>query len=82
MAGNPHASPAPELYEWHYLANRGRTHARKRRSAGLDHVAQCGISPQWFDPTGWLGTGSQVEYERAANLPRCRRCVRLTGGSK
>lgn len=25
--------------------------------------------------TGWLGTGSQAEYERLAELPVCRSCV-------
>jgi hypothetical protein len=24
---------------------------------------------------GWLGTGSQREYEHAASLPLCKRCV-------
>lgn len=29
--------------------------------------------------TGWLGAGSQVEYETAAGLPECRRCARILG---
>ena len=30
-------------------------------------------------PAGWLGTGSQAEYERAAALPLCKRCDRSLG---
>lgn len=29
--------------------------------------------------TGWLGTGSQEQYERAASLPKCPACLRATG---
>jgi hypothetical protein len=33
----------------------------------------CGISV-WLSEN-WLGTGSQREYEHAASLPLCKRCV-------
>lgn len=38
-------------------------------------LALCGMGPQWFEPHGWRGTGTQDEYERAASLPLCRRCI-------
>ena len=36
--------------------------------------ALCGLQPRLFDD--WLGTGSQREHERAAELPVCPRCGR------
>lgn len=66
-------------YEWHYVPRGKVTHARKRRSGGLDGTARCGTAPAWYEPIDWHGTGSQAEYERAAALPKCRRCLRLTG---
>lgn len=71
---NLHASPPPDPYEWRYLMDRRVTHALKRRNGRLDTVSRCGREPKWFDPAGWLGTGNQQEYERAAQLPKCRRC--------
>lgn len=67
-------------HEWHYLTHGRTTHARKRRSNGLDAVAACGAEPGWRG--WWLGTGAQSEYERAAALPKCRRCVELTEGKR
>lgn len=32
----------------------------------------CRRAPQRY--SAWLGTGSQAEYERAAELPLCRKC--------
>jgi hypothetical protein len=32
----------------------------------------CPVLPKW--PHEWLGTGSQAEYELAAELPTCSRC--------
>lgn len=44
-------------------------------SANLRLRALCGFSPAWhYD---WHGTGSQVEYERAAVLPTCKNCLRF-----
>lgn len=74
---NPHASPPPDLYEWRYLTGGDVTHALRRRSRGLDVLSRCGREPRWFDPAGWLGTGNQQEYERAAQLPKCRQCDKL-----
>lgn len=37
--------------------------------------AICGRLPFW---TAWMGTGSQNEYEKAAALPLCLDCRRLT----
>jgi hypothetical protein len=42
--------------------------------------AVCGVDPVYHDPDGWLGTGSQEEYELAAELPLCRRCERQAKG--
>lgn len=35
----------------------------------------CGFVPSW--PGEWLGTGSQGEYELAADMETCSRCRRL-----
>lgn len=67
-------------WEWRYLSGRRVVHALSYPSAA---IARCGTGSLWFAPSdGWMGTGSQVEYETAAALPRCGRCVRLiTGGA-
>lgn len=36
-------------------------------------IALCGMAPDY--PWTWYGTGTQAEYEKAAVLPTCRRCV-------
>lgn len=60
--------------EWHYLSPRAKcSHAREDR----DRTARCGVGPVWYGPDGWYGTGSQGEHERAAALPRCKRCEKL-----
>lgn len=38
----------------------------------------CPAESQLF--VGWLGTGSQAEYERAAALPTCKRCEKAREG--
>lgn len=40
-------------------------------------VALCRRQPALF--ATWLGTGSQTEYERAAELPLCSRCEARRG---
>lgn len=45
-------------------------------SPGLRPAALCGRVPVWFRE--WLGTGSQAEYETAANLPTCAYCAKRT----
>lgn len=61
----------PDDYGWRYT--------RAGRVRHLVHEAQ-----QWTvcdrdaDPFGggWYGTGSQAEYERCAELPPCKKCLR------
>lgn len=67
--------------EWRYLPRGTVTHAFQRAPVGYAS-ALCGVAPLWYEPrSDWYGTGSQVEYERAAALPKCRRCLRLLGGA-
>jgi hypothetical protein len=41
----------------------------------------CGYDGRWdhIDPVNWLGTGSQAEYDRAAELPLCKLCAARPG---
>lgn len=48
--------------------------------APIRGVGLCGIGPAWWDPDGWLGTGTQEEYDRDAGLPLCARCVARAAG--
>lgn len=60
--------------EWRFL-NRGRcSHGFTTAPTGGE-LAPCGVGPSRF--RGWMGTGSQAEYERCAALPRCKTCVRM-----
>lgn len=61
-------------YEWRYLHGGRVAHAL--RVAG-DAVAVCGVDNGWWG--WWYGTGTQDEYERVAQLPRCQRCVKIGG---
>lgn len=61
-------------WAWRYLRTGKQVHALRVSTTGLDRVAGCGMAPPWYE--GWLGTGSQVEYETAAGAPKCRRCAR------
>lgn len=54
---------------WRYTRTGTVKHALSYAAAA---VAQCGVSPAWFE--GWYGTGTQTEYERVAELPPCKRC--------
>lgn len=58
------------LSNWRYLATGKVVHALNRTH---DRGAVCGVDA-W--PSEWLGTGNQREYERADDLPLCRRCLR------
>jgi hypothetical protein len=62
--------------EWRYLHAGTVRHAF--RAGTPITVALCGRYPDW---TGhWYGTGTQDEYERAANLRDCAYCAaRLNG---
>lgn len=60
--------------EWRYL-RRGK-HLHLVLSGTSTHCgAACGAMPSWAPGEGWLGTGNQEEYERAATLPKCKRCL-------
>lgn len=59
-------------WHWRYLNGCKVTHALRMDSMGLDTVAPCNVEG-WSSE--WLGTGSQAEYETAATLPRCRKCL-------
>lgn len=60
-------------FEWRYIEFGHVKHALRRSS---DRAALCGTGPHWCAPD-WYGTGSQAEYERVAELPECRRCLRF-----
>lgn len=65
---------------WRYLTRGKAKHAlplHAGSATGHQGFAVCGVGPAWFDPTGWLGTGCQGEYETVDGLPECRRCARL-----
>lgn len=65
---------------WRYLTRGKAKHAVPLHTGsitGHETYAVCGTGPAWFDPTGWLGTGCQFEYEAVERLPECRRCARL-----
>lgn len=63
------------MSEWRYLDHGTVVHALSRITATstLSHVALCGTAPSWFRE--WLGAGNQAEYEHAASLRKCRRCL-------
>jgi hypothetical protein len=65
--------------EWRYLRCGSVVHALSLLTTtnNLAHVALCGVAPTWLDD--WYGTGSQAEYERAATLRRCKRCLTAMG---
>jgi hypothetical protein len=65
-----------DYWEWRYFAQGRVAHALSRSgSMKLSRVAKCGAEP-WLISGDWCGTGSQREYERAAELPRCKKCLR------
>ncbi len=64
-----------DSHEWRYLPGGKVVHALSYAAA---RVATCGTGPVWFAPDGWYGTGTQAEYEHAASLPQCKRCLRIT----
>ena len=60
-------------YEWRYMPT---GHVKHALISGSHRCALCGTEPHGLS---WHGTGSQTEYERAAGLPRCKRCCREAG---
>lgn len=67
----------PPAHEWLYLKNGKVAHALSTFT-GTRFVAECGAGA-WRT---WYGTGSQDEYEQAASLPKCARCVKLVAESE
>jgi len=66
----------PTGYERRYVSHA----ARVAHAVDVDRewiAACCGRRPVWYSAEGWLGTGSQAEYERATALPLCKACARL-----
>lgn len=61
---------------WRYLPNGTVKHALRYSAA---RIAVCGVGPHWSAPDDWYGTGSQAEYETAASLRECRRCLDILG---
>ena len=64
-----------DRYEWRFTVGGTVVHALVRSG---DNRALCGVNrwPARF----WLGTGSQGEYETAARLPECGKCVNAAQG--
>lgn len=65
---------------WRYVAGgQARTvHAVDTVAGAQNRTAMCGMGPGWWrrGGRGWQGDGNPGEYKRAAELPRCTRCVR------
>lgn len=64
-------------YEWRYVA--GGTVAHALRRVG-DASAMCGVTR--LPASSWHGTGSQDEYETAAALPGCEKCLAMIAGGR
>jgi hypothetical protein len=59
---------------WRYILGGAVVHAIPHDA---DPLAVCGTDVR--NAANWHGAGTQAEYERAAGLPRCRRCLRKVG---
>ncbi len=66
----------PPAHEWLYLKNGKVAHAHSTFTVSR-FIAECGAGA-WAT---WYGTGSQDEYEQAASLPQCKRCLPKVGAS-
>jgi hypothetical protein len=64
-------------FDWRYLSRGRAKHGFYNAPSSGNTPARCGRFPARHDPSGWMGTGEQREYERLAALPYCKRCVRL-----
>lgn len=59
------------MSEWRYMPGGSVTHALGRPT---QPEAACG---RYRVPAeDWMGSGSQVEYETAESLPKCKQCRR------
>jgi len=54
---------------------RGKVAHLRPNDGGRYVVARCGLTPPWYDPHGWHGTGSQDEIDKAKDMRLCKRCV-------
>jgi hypothetical protein len=69
VAAHEKASEYTRLYTRHGLV----AHLSPPGGAlGVMHGVLCSVLPKW--PDDWLGTGSQKEYELAADMDTCQRC--------
>ncbi len=67
---------------WRYLPDGRVTHALGAGIYGHAMFSVCGVQARPFSKgQDWHGTGNQTEYERAAELPRCRRCSKILAPS-
>lgn len=67
-------SAPPPAFEWLYL-KRGRVAHALSTFNGTRSSSECGV----YAWSGWYGTGTQDEYDRAAALPKCQHCVKAIG---
>jgi hypothetical protein len=65
------------MHKWLYLPGGKVAHAFMADD-DISWIAECGTSSLGY----WHGTGSQDEYERAAELPRCQKCLPRVGASE
>lgn len=62
-------------YEWMYLPLGKVSHALPAGESRFS--AECGT----YTWNYWYGTGNQIEYNKAAALPRCAKCLKRVGAS-
>jgi hypothetical protein len=56
------------MYEWMFIYG-GRVSHALSTATGRPSAAECGVYGNWH------GTGSQKERDKAAELPKCKRCT-------
>ena len=57
-----------------------RVYTPKGKVAHLTEQGTITLCRLWY-PDGFLGTGSQEEYETAATMPTCKTCYIKDGGA-
>lgn len=62
--------------EWRYTEH-GKLAHLLRESWGIPLDAECGL--EVWNVHDWRGTGSQDEYDRIEQMPRCQRCLKAVG---
>lgn len=70
-------SDMPPLHKWLYLPKGNVAHAFMVGD-DVSWIAECGTSSFGY----WHGTGSQDEYDKAAAMPRCKKCLPKVGASE